>query len=174
MRKKEIFYYFAPRAYFRALGAYVIVALPIELYITLAELAPIGIRFVGGLAGAEEGVIAIFELFALLLLLGLAVALLVPYGRLFSVFAATVNGEGQPLSLCMRAATRATRGKSGMIFALRFSFIPLILLSVVTVGILFILFTLPYMLLSYFYCNAVLFGQDPRPQITEEVTFDER
>ena len=170
----EMFLYFSPRKYFRALGAYLIAALPIEIYLFIAELTLSLVAYVAELLALDavwsDGVSSfIAASFAVA-----AVALFLPYCRLFSVLAATVNGEGQRLSSCVRAATRATRGNVFRIFGLAFSFVPLILLSLLTVGILLFAFTLPYMLLSYFYFNDVLFGKDPKPQITEEVTFDER
>ena len=102
------------------------------------------------------------------------VALFLPYGRLYSVIAAIVNGEGQPLGLCIRAGLRATKGKTGAIFAFRASFVLWVLLSIATIGMLLVIFTVPYMLVSYFYYNAVLFGKEPRAVQNTEVTFDER
>lgn len=170
----EIFFYFSPKKYFRALGAYLITALPIEIYLFIAELTLSLAAYAAELSALDTIWLDAISAFISASFVGVAVVLFLPYCRLFSVLAATVNGEGQRLSSCVRAATCATRGKVFRIFGLAFSFVPLILLSLLTVGILLFAFTLPYMLLSYFYFNDVLFGKDPKPQITEEVTFDER
>ena len=168
----EMFYYFYPKKYARALGGYIAAAWPIEIFVILFDALLTWVSIL--LYGMSANELLIVQIGMTVFVFAAAIPLLVPYFRLFSIPAAIVNGEGQPLGVCIRAAKRATRKRVREIFAFFFSFVPMILLSLLTVGMLLIAFTLPYMLLSYFYYNAVLFGKDPMPEIYEEVTFDER
>ena len=168
----EVFYYFSPKSYARALGGYIAAAWPIEIFAILFGALTTGVRILS--FDMSEIDFYFVELGMLVFAIVVAVPLLLPYSRLFSIPAAVVNGGGQPLSVCIRAATKVTRQRVGEIFAFLFSFVPMILISLLTIGMLMIAFILPYMLLSYFYYNAVLFGKDPMPEIHEEVTFDER
>ncbi len=173
----EMFYYFGRGRYGRALAAFLIVSLPVVLYGYIVSALFYLIDSIGRSVQSTtyEAFLYTVTSFGLILLtLGVAFAIWLPYCRLFSVFASVVNGEGQPLSVCIRASLRATKEKASAVYGFFASFIPLCLLSILTVGMLFVIFTIPYMLISYFYYNAVLFGKDPIPARTTEVTFDER
>lgn len=176
-RVSEIFYYYSPKYYGRALVAFSVTAVPVMIFRFCAgEIFSLVELWVSAVDDEwlASVMLIIVSFIAGLLILGIAALLLLPYGRLFSVFAAVINGEGQPIGVCLRAALNATREKSGAIYGFRISFVPLILLSLLTVGMLLIIFTVPYMLISYFYYNAALFGKDPKPAVSTEVTFDER
>lgn len=160
----EMFYYYKPKKYTRALAVYGMTALPIMLYGYFSS-------YVTELSRALS---PFHMLFAFTLLLSAAAILFLPYCRLYSAWAAVVCGEGQPLRTCFCAAFSATAQKSARIYAFRASFILWIALSFLTVGMLFVIFTVPYMLISYFYFNAAVFGKEPKAKMKTEVTFDER
>jgi len=160
----EMFYYYEPKKYTRALAAYAVTALPIMLY---GYFSAYVIRL-------SEALSIFYMLAAYIVLLLVAAILFLAYCRLYSVPAAVVCGEGQPLKTCFFAAFSATERKSARIYAFRASFILWIALSFLTVGMLFVIFTVPYMLISYFYFNATLFGKEPKAKTKTEVTFDER
>jgi len=69
-------------------------------------------------------------------------------GKFFTLINSVVCGGDQPVYICLKASLKATRDKMWRLFAFRLSFIPWILLSALTVGVLFIIFTFPYILIS--------------------------
>ncbi len=73
-------------------------------------------------------------------------------GYFYAVHLAIVH-KRRSISLCFSAGAMITKGKDGATFAIAYlvyTFLPLILLSVLTFGILFVVYTLPYLLLSIF------------------------
>ncbi len=166
----EVFYYLAPRRCGRAIVAYSLTAVPFWLYAFFTNILTSAVTSM-----IEEPILlTAANLASLVPLFVGALILLLPLTFFFSVFAAVINGEDQPIALCISAAVRAVRGKLWQTYLFRLSFVPLILLSMLTVGMLLVIFTVPYMLIAYFYYNAALFGKEPRAAISTEVTFDER
>ena len=88
--------------------------------------------------------------------------------RLFPFINSVVSGNDQPISLCLKASYKATKGKSWRIFAFYISFLPWILLSLLTVGVLFIIFTFPYILITGCLYSKYLLTGEYRDHITEE------
>ena len=72
------------------------------------------------------------------------------YARCFTAFYLAVAHEEQSVSRCFAAAQLVNHGRNRRFFRLICSFFPLILLSVLSFGILFVLYTLPVMLISCF------------------------
>ena len=78
------------------------------------------------------------------------------YARYASAVYLTVQRENLPVSLCFAAAGFAASGHSRRYFALITSFLPLIFLSLITLGVLLVLHTIPLMLLAVFLLAADL------------------
>ncbi len=178
VRATEIFYYYAPKKYLRALAVYTVTALPVMLLRTAGD-------YVRSLLAARADAIddamhralllLYYNIILTFLMIAAAAILLLLYCKIFSLWAAVICGEGQPLRMCFSAALGATKGRLKAIYVFFLSFLPWIALSLLTVGMLFVVFTIPYMLISYFYYNAALFGKEPRAvALSTEVTFDER
>jgi len=89
-------------------------------------------------------------------------------GRLFPFINSVVCGGDQPVSLCLKASLKSTKGKMWKLFAFYLSFIPWILLSALTVGVLFIIFTFPYMLIAECIYSKYLLTGEYRDHIKEE------
>ena len=89
-------------------------------------------------------------------------------GRLFPFVNSVVCGGDQPVSLCLKASLKATKGKMWKLFAFYLSFIPWILLSLLTVGVLFVIFTFPYMLIAECLYSEYLLTGKHRDHIKEE------
>ncbi len=138
----------------RAWGIFLAVALPIKLFAVLSEVA------FGLLSSNKEGlgnalyIVLIFA--AVILFVGIFAVGFLICGKFFPFVYASVTAKNRPLSQAFGDSLRATSGKLGSIFAFRFSFILLILLSFATVGVLFIIYTIPYMAVSYSYCSSYL------------------
>lgn len=174
---RDILHFLHPQKYFRALVAYTLTLAPIHVYLLLCsavmKMIPV---FFDAMKGSTVAAYMtwVTQLASGALLAGLGVLLFWLYCRFYSVIAAVVCGDGRPLLDCIADSFEATRGNAGKIFVFRLSFIPAILLGCVSVGIILLIFTLPYMLISYFYYNAELFGVDADGGRMTEVTFDER
>lgn len=174
---RELLYYLHPRKYFRSVVVYVLVVEPWHIYglavTALYQALPLMFDSVGNTTAAAYSLwIAKLGVFFAVLVLGSLLA--IGYCRFYSVIAAVVCGEGHSVFSCIAAALRATRQRAWRILTFRLSFIPVILLGLVSVGIILFIFTVPYMLISYFHYNAELFGAETEDARTTEVTFDER
>jgi len=88
--------------------------------------------------------------------------------RLFPFINAVVCGADQPISLCLNASLKATSGKMWKLWAFPLSFIPWIFLSLLTAGVLFIIFTFPYMLIAECIYSKYLLTGEYRDHIKEE------
>ena len=90
--------------------------------------------------------------------------------RLYTVINAYVCGSGQGAWMCICAAVHSTQGNilNSLVFIV--SFIPWILLSLCTVGVLFVIFTLPYMIVSYnFYSSHLIKESLTKVSNSEEI-----
>ena len=176
-RLTEMFYYWrGARRYFRSLLGFLIIAAPVKLFLLAFEWI---LRDVLPMIYLNDPTVfsMIIYFFALVgaLLAGflLGALLLLPYSLIFSAAALLVRYEEKSIGACIKQSASATRAHLVQIFEFRSSFLPLILLSFVTVGVLLVIYTVPYMLVSYFYYNAALF-EDEISAADMEVTFDER
>lgn len=174
---RDMLYYLHPRKYFRSVVAYTLVVAPWHIFslavTALYQALPLMFDSVGNTTAAAYS-LWMAELGAFFAVLVLGFLLAIGYCRFYSVIAAVVCGEGHSVFSCIAAALSATRKRAWRILTFRLSFIPVILLGLVSVGIILFIFTLPYMLISYFHYNAELFGVDAEGGRTTEVTFDER
>lgn len=98
----------------------------------------------------------------------LALACFIIWGRFYTLINAVVCGGDATLKTCMRKALASTKGRAFKIFALRVSFIPWIILSFCTIGVLFPIFTLPYMAVCYSQYSAYLITNENRIYNTED------
>ena len=174
---RNVLYFLRPRRYFRSVVAYTLTVAPIHVYILLfsAVMKLIPMLFEGRVSSTLVAYMSwLTSLGVGSALVALGVLLYWLYGRFYSVIAAVVCGDGSSVIDCVSAAFDATRKSCGRIFVFRLSFIPVLLLGAVSVGVILLIFTLPYMLISYFYYNAELFGADTYESRMTEVTFDER
>ena len=174
---RDLLYYLHPKKYFRSVLAYMLAVAPWHIY-SLAVTAlytalPLIFDSAGNTTTAAYS-LWMAELGSFFAVLGLGFLLAWGYCRFYSVIAAVVCGEGHSVFSCIAAAFRATKKRAWRIFTFRLSFIPVILLGLVSVGIILFIFTIPYMLISYFHYNAELFGVDTEDGRMTEVTFDER
>lgn len=173
----EMFFYWrGPKRYFRSLLVFLVIAAPVKLFLLLVGWIMVDVLPLIYLNDPElSGMIAYFfsVIGTLMAAFLLGALLLLLYSGLFSVAALFVRDDGAAIAECLVGSARGTKGQLKRIFKFRFSFLPLILLSVVTVGVLLIIYAIPYMLVSYFYYNAALF-EDELSAADMEVTFDER
>jgi uncharacterized membrane protein len=174
---RDLFYYFSPRRYFRSVLTYGLNIAPLHIY-TLAVSAAYALLPLA-FESLENSTVRAYllwmaqtGLFFVALIVGFFVLWL--YSRIYATVAAVVCGGDQPIFVCFSAALRVTKKRSFKILLFRFSFIPVFLLGVVSVGVIMLIFTVPYMLISYFHYNAELFGVDTDTARLTEVTFDER
>ncbi len=173
----EMFYYWrGPKRYFRSLLVFLIISVPVKLFLfaiewIMADILPLIYLNDPEISGMIAYFFAVIGTLIAAFLLG--ALLFLPYSALFSVAALFVRDDGARITDCLFGSAQVTKGQLKRIFKFRFSFLPLILLSVVTVGVLLIIYAIPYMLISYFYYNAALF-EDELSAAYMEVTFDER
>ncbi len=173
----EIFYYWkTPKRYFRSVLAFLTVACIPKMFIStviwiISDLLP---QIYINDPNFSSVIIYFFSFIGVLAAAFLVGALLLlPYSSLFSVAALSVRFYEESIITCVRYSMYKTHGGLKQICKFRFSFLPLILLSFVSVGVLLIIYTVPYMLVSYFYYNAALFEEESFAA-DMEVTFDER
>lgn len=83
-------------------------------------------------------------------------------GRFYTLINIIVCGGKQSFSVCLEKALCSTRKKAGEIFLFRISFLPWILLSIGTFGVLFVIFTLPYMAIAYSQYSSYLITSEYR------------
>ena len=176
-RLTEMFYYWhSPKRYFRSILIFLSVAALPKLFLfslsyVIFDILPLIYLNTPNITGLIAYFFALIGVFIVGFLLG--ALLLLPYSLLSSAVALFVKSDKRSVGACIFQSARATRSGLTRIFKFRFSFVPLILLSVVTVGVLLVIYAVPYMLVSYFYYNAALF-EDEISAADMEVTFDER
>ena len=173
----EMFYYWRSfKRYFRSVFTLLTVAFLPKLFLYL--LRWILFDTLPQIYLSDPGVVSAILYFfafvgALIAAFGVGALLLLPYSAIFSACALSVRFCDESVVSCIRRSVRKTKGGLKRIFGFRFSFLPLILLSVATVGVLLLIYTVPYMLISYIYYNAALFEEEAFAA-EMEVTFDER
>ena len=173
----EMFFYWrGPKRYFRSLLIFLVIAAPVKLFLLaigwiMSDALPLIYLNDPELSGAIAYFFSVIGTLMASFLLG--ALLLWPYSALFSAAAMFVCDDGARIADCLSGSTRKTKGQLKRIFKFRFGFLPLLLLSAVSVGVLLIIYAIPYMLVSYFYYNAALF-EDELFAADMEVTFDER
>lgn len=91
-------------------------------------------------------------------------------GRFYPLINAVVCGGDQPFSVCLKKSLCSTRKKVCEIFLFRMSFLPWILLSTVTFGVLFVIFTLPYMAISYSQYSSYIITSEYRINYLGDIT----
>lgn len=173
---RDLLYYWRPKKYFRAVIVYTLVVGPWHIYSLAVTALYQALPMIVGTGWSTTAAYTLWmaEIVAFFAVLGIGFLLAFCYCRLYSVIAAVVCGEGSSVFFCIAAAFRATKKRAWRIFVFRLSFIPVILLGFASIGIILFIFTVPYMLISYFYYNAELFGVDTESARMTEVTFDER
>ncbi len=138
----------------RAWGISLAVALPIKLFSLLAEV------LTQLLASNKEALgdmlYAVLMIVAVILLIAVFAVGFLLCGKFHPFVYASVVAKDKSLSEALDDSVRSTKGKLGEIFTFRLSFALLILLSLATVGVLFIIYTIPYMAVSYSYCSSKL------------------
>ncbi len=130
------------------------IVLPIKLFTTGSEL--VFMLLDANQVALGEMRYSLLSFMAELLFIGISVLAFLLCGRFYPFVNAAVVSDDQKLSAAFGASLRSTRGQLGRIFAFRLSFLLLIMLSLATVGVLFIIFTIPYMAVSYSYCSSYL------------------
>ncbi len=130
------------------------VVLPIKLFTVIAEVT---VQLLDASKEKLDGIpyFALLVL-AVVMLIGVFATGLLLCGKFFPFAYGAVVNKDQKLSKTFRDSLRSTKGKLGRIFAFRLSFALLMLLSLATVGVLFIIYTIPYMAVSYSYHSSHL------------------
>lgn len=144
----ELFvYYSSPQTIFRTWAVGAVVMLPQILITALISLIP---YVFGSLleSTSRPELKALFILMPIILEVGLFFLSILSI-RLYTVINAYVCGKDQSLLACISVALSSTRRSCFKIFAFIASFVPWIVLSLCTVGVLFVIFTIPYMTVAY-------------------------
>jgi len=153
-----IFGYYTPNKASRAYKTMAPIQLPLA-FIAAASKIP-------SLFFEEDKIIGFSFDLAFLILFSVVAAIIV--GRLLPFINSVVCGGDQPVSLCLKASLTSTKGKAWRMIWFILSFTPWILLSLVTVGTLFIIFTFPYMIVAVSLCSSYLLTGKYRTQISED------
>ena len=154
----EIFRYYTPGNLGRAYKTMALLQLPVAFLSAATKIPPL-------FFGKQSVETLICNMIYLLLLFILALFVM---GRLFPFISSVVCGADQPVLACLKASLAATKGKSLTLLGFILSFTPWILLSLVTVGTLFIIFTFPYMMVAVSLYSSYLLTGEYRTQILEE------
>lgn len=141
----------------RAWGISAIAFLPIKLGLVLVD-----VLFLLEISNVFVVAFAMIMLFKLFILGALA------YGRLYTFISLAIWREDEKLYRCLAMAIRSTKGRLCEIFCFRMCFLPWVLLSVATVGVLFIIFTIPYIAVAYSHYSSYLITGEHRIQDSED------
>ena len=82
-------------------------------------------------------------------------------------YAFVCSDDANPLK-CFTASVKASSGNFWRIVALRLGFLPLMLLSFCTIGVLFLIYTIPYMTVAEIYFSEYLLTGDFKKLTTED------
>lgn len=88
--------------------------------------------------------------------------------RLFTFINAFVCGGDQPLRLFLKSAIRSTKRSTAKLLLFSLRFIPWILLSIPTLGVLLLIFVLPYILFAESRYSSYLLTGEYKNYISEE------
>ncbi|MBR2479575.1 MAG: hypothetical protein IKB47_04130 [Clostridia bacterium] len=141
----------------RAWGVSAIVFLPIKLCLVLVD-----VLLLLEITNVLIVVFVMVNLFKMFVLGALV------YGRLYTFIDVAVCQEDMKFSRCLGVAIRSTKGRVCEIFCFRMCFVPWVLLSVATVGVLFIIFTIPYIAVAHCHYSSYLITGEHRIQDSED------
>ena len=141
----------------RAWGISAIAFLPIKLGLVLLD-----VLFLLKISNVFVVAFAMIMLFKLFVLGTLA------YGRLYTFISLAVCCEDEKLGRCLARTVRSTQGRLCEIFCFRMCFLPWVLLSAATVGVLFIIFTIPYIAVAYSHYSSYLITGEHRIHDSED------
>lgn len=94
------------------------------------------------------------------------------FSRYFTAIYVVIEHENQPVSKCFFAAKIYNRKYISTFILLTFSYIPLAIFSVFTFGILFIIYTLPVMVIAYLCISSYVCCDTKAKEMVSDVIFE--